>query len=213
MKDGPPQMEDGQQPVSPTPPTRAGTCSYCGQSKDPEEMLLYGGNWICAQCKPVFLQRLREGAALPGRLDYAGFWLRVAAKIIDGMILFVVNILAYIPMVLFVGLADPAQDPESLDPTILLFTCSTYLLQMLAAALYEIIFVARWAATPGKMLLRLRIVMADETSLGWGRATGRYFATLLSGFTLGIGYLIAAFDDERRTLHDHICGTRVILRP
>ena len=46
----------------------------------------------------------------------------------------------------------------------------------------------------------------------YGRATGRYFAHFLSSFTLGIGYLIAAFDNEKRALHDHVCDTRVVYK-
>jgi uncharacterized RDD family membrane protein YckC len=39
---------------------------------------------------------------------------------------------------------------------------------------------------------------------------GRHFAEMLSGILLGIGYLMIAFDDEKRALHDRICDTRVI---
>jgi uncharacterized RDD family membrane protein YckC len=43
-----------------------------------------------------------------------------------------------------------------------------------------------------------------------GRAFGRYFGKLLSAIILGIGYIMAAFDSEKRALHDMICDTRVI---
>jgi uncharacterized RDD family membrane protein YckC len=42
------------------------------------------------------------------------------------------------------------------------------------------------------------------------RAFGRYFAKMLSWFTLAIGFIIAGFDVEKRALHDYICSTRVI---
>jgi len=42
------------------------------------------------------------------------------------------------------------------------------------------------------------------------RAFARHFAEFLSGIILGIGYLMVAFDREKRALHDHICNTRVI---
>ena len=41
-------------------------------------------------------------------------------------------------------------------------------------------------------------------------AVGRYFAKFLSSITLCIGFIIAAFESEKRSLHDHICGTRVV---
>jgi len=40
----------------------------------------------------------------------------------------------------------------------------------------------------------------------------RYLASILSALTLGIGYLMVLWDSEKRTLHDLICGTRVIYR-
>jgi uncharacterized RDD family membrane protein YckC len=39
---------------------------------------------------------------------------------------------------------------------------------------------------------------------------GRFFAKILSAMMLWIGFIIAAFDREKRALHDHICGTRVV---
>ena len=38
------------------------------------------------------------------------------------------------------------------------------------------------------------------------------FAELLSGMICDIGYLIVAFDSQKRGLHDHICNTRVIYK-
>ena len=60
------------------------------------------------------------------------------------------------------------------------------------------------------MLCRVEVVVADGGRVLWGRATGRYFATFLSGLTLLIGYVIAAFDEEKRALHDHVCNARVV---
>jgi hypothetical protein len=69
-------------------------CSQCGNSFSPDEVIRYGQSWVCASCKPVFVQKLREGVSLPTGFVYAGFWIRVAATFIDGIILTVVNALA-----------------------------------------------------------------------------------------------------------------------
>ena len=42
------------------------------------------------------------------------------------------------------------------------------------------------------------------------KAIGRYFAEILSGMICYIGYFMALFDEERRTLHDRLCGTLVV---
>ena len=75
---------------------------------------------------------------------------------------------------------------------------------------YEIIFVRKFDATPGKMALGIKLLRPDGSKLSVGRIVGRYFANYLNVFTLLIGYIILVFDDERRALHDRICDTRVI---
>ena len=75
---------------------------------------------------------------------------------------------------------------------------------------YDTFFVGKYAATPGKMALGLMVVRSDGSRLTYWRAFARFWAEILSRITIGIGYIIAGFDDEKRTLHDHICDTRVV---
>jgi uncharacterized RDD family membrane protein YckC len=77
---------------------------------------------------------------------------------------------------------------------------------------YSIFFVGKYGATPGKMVCGLRVVASDGGTLSYGRATGRFFAELLSGLVCYIGYIIAGFDSQKRALHDHICNTRVVYK-
>ena len=77
-------------------------------------------------------------------------------------------------------------------------------------ACYEAYFLTTKGATPGKMALGLKVIRADGGPITIGLAVGRYFASFLSGITLCIGYIIAGFDAQKRSLHDHICATRVI---
>ena len=63
-------------------------CVQCGKIVSQENAIAYDGNWVCADCKPVYFQKLKEGAAMPSMpatFSYAGFWIRFAAKIIDGL--------------------------------------------------------------------------------------------------------------------------------
>jgi uncharacterized RDD family membrane protein YckC len=85
-----------------------------------------------------------------------------------------------------------------------------YLIYIGIVAAYNTYFVGKFGATPGKMACSLKIVMAGGAPVSYGRAFGRTFAEMLSGMTCNIGYLIAAFDEEKRSLHDHICATRVV---
>ena len=81
---------------------------------------------------------------------------------------------------------------------------------MILNATYESLFISRLGATPGKLALGLKVVRPDGGPISLGRAVGRYFAKMLNGFTLGIGYIIAGFDSQKRGLHDMICDTRVL---
>jgi uncharacterized RDD family membrane protein YckC len=68
-------------------------------------------------------------------------------------------------------------------------------------------------ATPGKMALGMKVIRADGQPLSVGLSLGRWAASWVSCLTLFIGYIIAAFDAQKRTLHDHICDTRVVRAP
>ncbi|WP_053366721.1 RDD family protein [Bacillus sp. FJAT-27245] len=65
-------------------------------------------------------------------------------------------------------------------------------------------------ATLGKMAMGIKVIGPDGGRISYGRAIGRYFATILSSLILGIGYLMALWTKEKRTLHDFIADTYVI---
>lgn len=185
-------------------------CDECGRSFPVDEMIRYGESMICATCKPHFFQKLKEGS-LTLTVHYAGFWIRVGAKIIDGIILWLVNtifslIAGFVMTMIFWGSAET----ESLHPGVFIFYGLMYILQISFNAAYSTYFVGKFAATPGKMACGIKIITADGGKATYLRAFARHFAEFLSGIILGIGYLMVAFDREKRALHDHICNTRVI---
>ena len=185
-------------------PTQKAVCAECGQAFASEEMIRFNQAWICAGCKPTFVQKVKEGVSVSGALNYAGFWIRFAAIAIDGFIMWIVNMILTVPMWFLVPTSN--DDPFA----VLWYMPVLMLLQYAIPAVYDTWFVGKYGATPGKMACKLKIVMADGSSLTYGRALGRHFAKWLSSIIMGIGFIMAAFDDERRTLHDRICETRVI---
>jgi uncharacterized RDD family membrane protein YckC len=178
-------------------------CSECGRLFNREDMIRHGEAYVCAQCKPVFIQKLSEGVHVDGTLSYAGFWVRFAAKFVDGLILGIPFIVVYF---LLAFRMIQAQRPDEFPVFLLLWELGFFAVQ----ATYEIVFVGHYGATPGKMLCKLRVVTADGERVGYGRATGRYFASKLSEMVCYIGFIMVAFDSQKRGLHDHICSTRVI---
>lgn len=200
----------GLLPEASTPPH----CTVCGKLVLPDDLLAYSTERLCANCKPGFFQRVREGAVtvtLAPEPRWAGFGLRAAAKFIDLLLL---NILLspFIAIVMIWGAAR--RTPEG-SPDLRFITIAWTILGvliMIAQAAYHIVFVVRWGATPGKRLLGLCIVRADGSRVGAWRAAGRYFAEMVSSALCWLGYLLALFDPEKRTLHDQLAGTRVVVQ-
>ncbi len=178
-------------------------CAECGNQFQFEDVVRFGENYVCASCKPVFVQRMQEGSIAAGPMEYAGFWIRFAARFVDGIILQIVGI-----GMMFAAAAMASSGTQDQAATHQLIAS---LLNALFGLAYEVFFVGKFGATPGKMALKLKIVRPDGEPVSYLRVLGRHFATFLSAITLMIGYLMAAFDREQhRALHDRICDTRVI---
>jgi len=67
-------------------------------------------------------------------------------------------------------------------------------------------------ATMGKMALGIIVTDLEGNRVSFGRATGRYFAKILSALILLIGYMMTGFTQKKQALHDMIAGTLVILK-
>jgi len=185
-------------------------CMVCGTIYPAEEVIYIGQHLVCAACKPLYLQRLREGVPLTGAQEvrFGGFWPRLAAKIIDGIILAPASFV----LMLVLGFLMVGTTGES-EPNPFLFVGYQVLMNGVMWGInmvYVTLFVGRFGATPGKMVCRLRVVTADMQEMTYLRAFARFWGEFVTGMTFGIGYIIAAFDSEKRALHDYICNTRVI---
>jgi len=188
-------------------------CSECGRPFPAQEMVTIGSATICAQCKPLYMQRVREGGQPIGVRRYAGFWIRFVARIIDGIILGVVGLVINLPIQMALGLSAvrTGGDMAAALPMMLGTIGISLAISIALQAVYEIYFLSTRGATIGKLALGLKVIRADGGPLSTGLAAGRFLAYLLDMyFTLFIGFIIAGFDSEKRALHDRICDTRVI---
>lgn len=77
-------------------------------------------------------------------------------------------------------------------------------------AIYNMIFLKWLSASPGKQVLKLRVVSANGAPLEKRQRMLRAVFSLLSGYAAGLGYLWAFFEPQRRTWHDLVAGTRVV---
>jgi uncharacterized RDD family membrane protein YckC len=136
----------------------------------------------------------------PDHVAYGGFWIRVLAYIIDGILLTIV----YGIVARLLGIDIFESDWDHYDP---LANVISLVIGWLYFALLES---SERGATVGKMVMGLRVVTSDGRRLSFMNATGRYFAKILSAIILFIGFIMVAFTDKKRGLHDIIAGTLVI---
>ncbi|MBX9725375.1 MAG: RDD family protein [Candidatus Obscuribacterales bacterium] len=148
------------------------------------------------------MQNLESNA--PVELIYAGFWLRVAACIID-------SIIFGIPITIF-QVALTFLSKAVGDPTVSLIVSLSML--VISAALYGLyggLFESsKFQATPGKMLLKLKVTDLDGNRCSFARAFARYMGMGVSDATLYIGYLMAAWTEKKQCLHDKIANCLVV---
>jgi len=139
-----------------------------------------------------------------GQIQYAGFWIRAGASIIDMLL-----VMAVLLPVLWLFTSNVSY-PDAEEP-------GHWLIDLLDWAFWAVVTILFWIyfqATPGKMAVRVKI--ADARSGGKpsvGQCIGRYFASILSILFFGLGLLWVAFDKRKQGWHDKLAGTVVIKRP
>lgn len=143
-------------------------------------------------------------------MEYAGFWIRVGAYIIDALILGVAQVL--VMSIFGVGIMGAASvAPGSEDAVAgaggLLINLISLAIGWLYFALLES---GPWQATLGKKALGLVVTDSQGYRVSFGRATGRYFGKILSSIILMIGYIMVAFTERKQGLHDMIASTLVL---
>lgn len=133
---------------------------------------------------------------------YAGFWRRLAALIIDNVLL---NVLSFVVMAAvgydFAGRTQP--DIAKL----LLALCVLMVIYFLYGPLFES---SPMQATPGKMALGIKVTDLNGGRVGFFKAFGRNLGKIISGLTLNIGYAMAGFTVRKQALHDKMADCLVI---
>lgn len=115
---------------------------------------------------------------------YVGFWRRLFAFFIDGIITSVFS----------------------------LFTDNYLIISILGLLYYSLLTSSSLQGTLGKAAIGAIVVDKSGNRISFARAIGRYFSYIISTILLLIGFIMIAFHGEKRGLHDLICGTKVINR-
>jgi len=138
---------------------------------------------------------------------YAGFWIRFVAYLLDAILLNIVfGVIAAV-----VGINLIPADPTTINPEDISKMGGLELAAVVVSWLYfALMESSARGATVGKMILGLRVVDDQGARISFLRATGRFFAKIISAVILMIGYIMAAFTDRKRALHDILAGTLVV---
>jgi uncharacterized RDD family membrane protein YckC len=190
-------------PLRRTRPPRPSFCPVCDAPLTVE--LASSGEPRCPTC---------QASLVP--VEVGGFWRRVAAVLVDAAIL------AVTAGPLQWALADVAEETPilagktALESLLRMFELDAWaVLRRLSplivmSSVYLGLFWGLSGRTPGQKLLALRVVDVHGRRPGAPRILVRVLATFLGLVPGALGWLWAAFDLEKRALHDRIAGTYVV---
>ncbi len=150
---------------------------------------------------------------------YAGFWWRFLAVIIDGIIISIIQGIFIVPLLGVVGISLSAfpesgsVDADSL-PYLIAALSSLSMLYIVSFGIgwlyYAFFESSKYQATPGKIMLNIKVTDLQGNPIGFGRATGRYFGKIISAFIFYIGFMMAGFTSQKQALHDMMAGCLVV---
>jgi uncharacterized RDD family membrane protein YckC len=154
---------------------------------------------------------------------YADFWLRALAHLIDGLIVSVACLILLLP---FFGLTGAGKHfanlPHQPDPNAEAAFMATFIFLIIIFAIIAVVL--QWLyfaylesgekqATWGKQAMGMYVTDMAGQRITFGRASGRFFAKIVSGLVpFLIGYIMAAFTARKQALHDMIANTLVLKR-
>lgn len=154
--------------------------------------------------------------------EFAGFWIRFWANLIDGFILmlpmFVVNSIVYQQVV---GMSKMDYEIMMIEKNshdmfyvytepfeIMVWTMPiSFILGLL---FYSMLTASKWQGTVGKRILGLKVVDLEGNRIGFARSLGRYFAYIPSGLIFYLGYVMVGVTEKKQGLHDMMAKTYVI---
>jgi uncharacterized RDD family membrane protein YckC len=126
---------------------------------------------------------------------YAGFWIRFLAVILDSIALLAFFLL--LSFILGVSIMTPP-----IEMTVF---------QNIFGIVYYVVLTVYGGQTLGKMILGIQVIRVDLQPNQWGHIIIREFpGKIISSLILLIGYIMAAFDSQKRALHDRMASTVVV---
>jgi uncharacterized RDD family membrane protein YckC len=140
-------------------------------------------------------------------VEYAGFWRRLAALVIDAIALFLLFLVIRGIAGILLGTLSSISDGE-IEPDVgFLVPLGLLVIPWIYWAANES---SSQQATWGKKALGIVVTDLEGREISFGRATGRYFGKIVSTLVLGIGFIMAGFTGKKQALHDIMAGCLVV---
>jgi uncharacterized RDD family membrane protein YckC len=222
--DVPPELASGTPPVFPH-----FFCTLCGNIIPADQLVRIGTRAVCARCKPLYVQQVREGLDAPLKAPVIGHalqglsadvdngladpWSRLVAFILDGVFIMVPASIGWLLFFLLLGIVayQSGKGSSTADMTAGLLFLFFILLTFGWAFFYWTFFIGKRGATPGMNVMKLKMVCADGTPVSYALALGRaVLLYVINAFTMCLTNITAFSDRDRRTMVDMICNTRVV---
>ena len=173
-------------------------CGNCGAVQAPAD--------ACRRCHAPLNTSVIQAGSAQQEFSYAGFWIRFVAYSIDSFIIGGIQLV----LTLALGFSIASLGGLTTEGDAAMGVVTSLFGIMLGIA-YAVFFIGYCGQTPGKMALRIKVIMTDGSEMSYGRAALReVIGKFLSGILLGIGYLMVAFDSKKQGLHDRLANTFVI---
>lgn len=141
-------------------------------------------------------------------MEYAGFWRRFAAWVIDNIIIFTGSfVIGFI-----IGFISEMTLPnlDKVTKNSIIYTLGIIVGFVAPWLYYALMESSSKQATFGKIALKIKVTDLKGNRISFGKATARYWSKLLSGFILCIGYFMAGWTQRKQALHDIIAGCLVV---
>jgi uncharacterized RDD family membrane protein YckC len=192
-------------------------CSQCGASIEADAK-------FCARCGTVVA--VAGSAATPlivtaptvRPVEYAGFWRRFVAYIIDRIIIGIPASILVMAMVVpsIVAMCNRNWDVEDIPVAIVTFIICWIWLAMVIVIAHVLYFTwfesSRFQATPGKMVLGIIVTDIQGQRISFLRALGRNAGKILSHVIFSIGFILAGVTAKKQALHDMLADCLVVMK-
>jgi uncharacterized RDD family membrane protein YckC len=161
------------------------------------------------------------GNAAVARVEYAGFWLRFIAFLIDNVVMGIGFVLILIPLIFLTGLGgflSQIHPDEEINDAGIFVLLGFIFLAATASLVFTWLYHAlmessEWQATVGKKALGLVVTDLAGQRVSFGRSTGRHFGKIITNMVpFLIGYIMAGFTEKKQALHDMLAGCLVLRR-